>query len=115
YPKTDPQTWGLALFRNYPRDFRYQIASVRFPRGSNCTVCLFDSLAGLEHLPRGGHVIAAPYVTASQVARPANGLGTPLANGSVDPNVGFDAKWTPNADNAVDVTANPDFSQIEAD
>ena len=25
YPKEDPQTWGIMLYRNYPRDFRYQI------------------------------------------------------------------------------------------
>ena len=28
---------------------------------------------------------------------------------------GLDVKWTPNADTAVDVTINPDFSQIESD
>jgi hypothetical protein len=36
-------------------------------------------------------------------------------NGRVQPRVGADVKWTPGADNAVDLTANPDFSQVESD
>ena len=29
--------------------------------------------------------------------------------------VGLDLKWTPNADNAIDLTVKPDFSQVESD
>src|SRR5262249_16665748 len=56
-----------------------------------------------------------PYLTATDIARPANGAGTPLEHTSLDPHAGLDVKWTPDADNAVDLTVKPDFSQIEAD
>jgi hypothetical protein len=36
-------------------------------------------------------------------------------NESVKGDVGLDVKWTPDADNALDFTVNPDFSQVEAD
>jgi hypothetical protein len=115
YRNVDAQTWGIALYRNYPRDFRYQIASARIPRGSNCTVCLINTLSGLERLPSGGHVVAAPYLNATSVARPRDGLGSPLSGNDVSPQGGLDLKWNPNADTAVDLAVNPDFSQVEAD
>src|SRR5262245_30282588 len=39
FPKADPQTWGIILWRNYPRDRRYSIYSSPEPRGSNCLIC----------------------------------------------------------------------------
>lgn len=115
YRNVDPQKWGIFLYRNYPRDFRYTFFSARLPRGGNCFICRANTLTGLERLPSGGHLIAAPFVTASQSAHPRDGLGTPLVNDRVDPNIGLDVKWIPTADNAVDFTVNPDFSQVEAD
>jgi hypothetical protein len=115
YRKADPQTWGIMLFRNYTRGFRRQIASVKLPRGSQCMVCHEGAVAGLTGLPSGGHLVAAPYVSAGQAAHPAGNLGTPLVNDPFDHKIGLDVKYTPNADNAVDATIKPDFSQIESD
>src|SRR5213593_1099338 len=113
YRTADPQTWGILLYRNYPRDFRYQFFSARLPRGGNCFICRSNPLVGLEHLPSGGHIVAAPYVTASESARPRGELGTAMVNDPVKPHAGLDVKYTPNADNAIDLTVKPDFSQVE--
>jgi hypothetical protein len=115
YRNRDPQTWGVMLWRNYARDFRHQIMSVKQPRGSQCFVCRENSLTGLSGLPSGGHLIAAPYVTAAQAAHPAGDPGTPLVNDPLQHKVGIDVKYTPNADNTLDGTIRPDFSQIESD
>ncbi len=114
YPRTDPQTWRIMLFRNYPRDFRYQIFSTRLPRGRNCFICHANMLLGLERLPTGGGIVFAPYVSGSYNATPTDGLGSGL-DGSPDATAGFDAKWRPNASTVLDATINPDFSQIESD
>ena len=50
----DPQTWGIMLYRNYPRDRHYQFFTTRLPRGSNCFVCHSNVLTGLKDLPRAG-------------------------------------------------------------
>jgi len=115
YREANPQTWGIALYRNYPRDYRYQIASVRVPRGSNCTVCLINTLTGLERLPTSQHVVVAPYVSTTGVARAADGPGTRLTDTRLTPEGGLDVKWIPDADTALDFALNPDFSQVEAD
>jgi hypothetical protein len=115
YRHADPQTWGILLYRNYPRDRHYQFFSDKLPRSGNCFVCRSNTLVGLDHLPSGGHLVAAPYVSASESAHPREDLGSPLVSDPVEPHAGLDVKYTPNANNALDVTIKPDFSQIETD
>jgi hypothetical protein len=116
YPKGDPQTWGMMLYRNYPRDFRYQIFDVKLPRGGNCFVCRSREWTNITGLPRGGHLVVAPYLSASESGRPESGEpGTEFVNKPIKGDAGLDVKWTPNADTALDATINPDFSQIESD
>jgi hypothetical protein len=115
YRKSDPQKWNVMLYRNRPRDFRYQYFSMKIPRGSNCFICQSNPLTGLSGLPPGGHLIVAPYGTASQDALPRDDLGSPLENKSIKADGGVDVKWTPGVTTAFDATLNPDFSQIESD
>lgn len=115
YDHGDPQTWNILIWRNYPRDFRYAFHSAPLPRNSNCLICNTHPLTSLTGLPESGHLVAAPYVTAESVATPKNGLGSDLSSGDTDGDAGIDVKWNPSANNAVDLTVNPDFSQVEAD
>ena len=115
YKNSDPQTWAVMLYRNYPRDRNYQFLSARMPRGFNCFVCHANTLEGLEGLPTGGHLVAAPYVSSSSVARPTAGIGSPLVTDPLQGHVGLDVKFTPNSDTVVDATVRPDFSQVESD
>jgi hypothetical protein len=114
YPKADPQTWGVMLYRNYPRDFRYQFMTTRLPKGTPCFICHSNELPGLTQLPGAGHLVAVPYVSARETATPPE-PGTPLESGPVHGEAGLDLKWTPSAGTAIDATVNPDFSQIESD
>jgi hypothetical protein len=107
--------WGIMLYRNWPRDRRYQIFANKLPRGSNCFVCNENKLVGLQDLPSGGHLVAAPYLTAKSIGETRDGLGSPLVRRPMKKDVGADVKWTPTRDMAVDATLNPDFSQIESD
>jgi len=100
YPSADPQSWGVLLMRNYPRDFRYVMASTTIPKNSGCFLCHAATITGLAGLPTGSHFTLTPYSTA------ANLDGT---------TGGFDLKWNPSTRLTIDTTLNPDFSQIEAD
>jgi len=115
YDKKDPQEWGILLYRNWPRDRRYQMFANKIPRGGNCFICNENTLVGLQGLPPAGHMIVAPYATAKQVGEPRDGLGSQFVNRPIGSNGGADLKWTPTPDSAVDATVNPDFSQIESD
>jgi hypothetical protein len=119
YPKAAngaEQTWGILLYRNYPRDFRHQFFSAKLPRSENCFICHSNPLAGLAGLPSGGHLVVAPYGTAREEGVPRGGVpGNELVNRPVNVKAGVDAKWTPNENTALDATFNPDFSQVESD
>ena len=115
YPKGDPQTWGILLYRNYPRDFRYQIFTTKLPRGSSCFICHCAPLTGLERLPSGGHLVVAPYGTLKEEAVPRGDADRHSVNKPVRGDGGVDAKWMPNENTAIDATINPDFSQVESD
>lgn len=112
YADKDPQEWGVIFERNYPRDFRYLMASSKIPKGSNCYLCHEMTLAGFTGLPLGGHLTLAPYTTA---ARNEQLVGTPLAAESLNGNAGLDMKWSASRALTIDATVNPDFSQIESD
>jgi hypothetical protein len=115
YSNSNPDQWGIMLYRNWPRDRRYQMFANKLPRGSNCFICSENKLSGLSGLPPGGHLVTAPYVTTKQIGETRDGLGSPIVNRPAKVDGGLDVKWTPNPDTAVDGTVNPDFSQIESD
>ncbi len=114
YPRRDPQTWRIMLYRNRPRDFRYQMFTARLPRGGHCFICQSNYLVGLQRLPTGGGLVFAPYASGVYEQLPEGELGSSLDD-DFDATGGFDAKWRPNASTVIDATVNPDFSQIESD
>jgi hypothetical protein len=114
YPARDPQEWGIMVWRNYPRDFRYAFHSNPMPRGSNCFVCHLRPLLGLAGLPSASGLLLVPYVSGQSVAA-AEAPGRPLGASDTRGDAGLDVKWTPFANAAIDLTLNPDFSQVEGD
>jgi len=115
YQQKSPQVWGIILYRNIPRERRYQLFDHKLPRGSNCFVCNYNKVGGLEGLPTGGHIVAAPYVTASEKGTLRGNGNNNLLNRPAKGDGGIDVKYTPNEHTALDATLNPDFSQIESD
>ena len=39
YVDPNPERWGILLYRNRPRDFRYQMFTSILPRGGSCFIC----------------------------------------------------------------------------
>ncbi len=115
YNDSNPEQWGLMMYRNWPREYRYQMFTSRLPRDSGCFICNVRPLEGLAELPSGRHYVIAPYGNASQFAMPEGDLGTPLETGDASGEFGLDVKWLPNPNTVFDLTLNPDFSQIESD
>ena len=115
YDPAGASEWGILVERNLPRNFRYTIFSFPVPRNSNCLVCRAAPLNGLSDLPRGGHLVAAPYATLAESAAPRGPAPAPLVNRPARGNGGLDLKWTPSPGLAIDGALNPDFSQVESD
>jgi len=110
YPASDPQTWGVILLRNYPRDFRYIMANTPIPKNSGCFLCHASEMTGFEGLPGGSHYTLAPYTSAA-----VSDQFNRVERRGFDSDMGLDFKWAPSTALTLDATLNPDFSQIEAD
>ena len=110
---TDPPSpeWSVLVFRNYPRDQRYRIASSMLPREQNCFICLNEPLTGFGGLPPARHLEITPQLTlrGTRDEKPGSDVRDREAVPSLD------IKWRPRADLVFDATINPDFSQVEID
>ena len=51
-----PQTWGILVWRNYPRDYRYGFHSAALPRGVSWSVCRAREPRGWRRGQRARHV-----------------------------------------------------------
>ena len=112
-----PQTWGFSAERSWPRDARHRLTSHPRSRNINCILCQFNKLTGFEGITPGQNIELNPTYTASRTDA-MDMAGYPdgsLERGKVADEVGLTAKWgiTPNL--ILNATANPDFSQVEAD
>jgi hypothetical protein len=112
-----PQTWGFEAERSWPRDARHRMTSHPRSRDVACILCQFNKLTGFEGITPGQNIELNPTFTASRTdavdwAAYPDG---PLVKGKADYEPGLTAKWgiTPNL--ILNATANPDFSQVEAD
>jgi hypothetical protein len=116
FPRTaGPQTWGFVAFRSYPRNVVHRISSKHTDRRKNCFLCEENKIAGFEGMSAGRNLELAPTATALRTDRQAVPLRGELVEGDEELEPGVSARWgiTPNV--ILNATANPDFSQVEAD
>jgi hypothetical protein len=111
YQAADPQTWGLQIIR-FVQHSGYENTWAPAVRASASFLAQSGQLTGLTGLRRGVVMDLAPEITTRVDGAPETGGGygydaTPEAGGTL--------RWgiTPNLN--LTGTANPDFSQVEAD
>jgi hypothetical protein len=118
FKKTDgPQTWGFSAERSWPRDARHRITSYVRSRNVACVICQMNKLTGFEGITPSRNIELNPTLTGRRTDAMdlAEYPGGALAQGRAKIDPGLTAKWgvTPNL--ILNATANPDFSQVEAD
>jgi hypothetical protein len=112
YGDPPAREWSMLVFRSYPRDQRYRIASAPFPRDLTCLLCLAEPLTGLADIPPTRHLAITPNATVRSVQHRSAGHAT-TRESEIVPSA--DIKWRPRGDVVIDATINPDFSQVELD
>ena len=116
FPRTDRvQTWGFIFERSWPRSSRHRIASGPRDRDNSCLLCQANALTGFEEIDPGNDVELAPTLTAVRTDAREDFPAGDLEEADSDLEAGLTADWgvTPNI--SLSATANPDFSQVEAD
>jgi hypothetical protein len=109
------QTWGFSAERSWPRQDRHRMESHPRDRNSNCLLCLFNKISGLENISPGNNLEFDPTLTVQRSDSREDFPDGAMAAGKIKVEPGLTAKWgiTPNL--ILNATVNPDFSQIEAD
>jgi hypothetical protein len=116
FPETsDEQTWGIILERSYPRSSRHRIRSMPTDRNNSCLLCQANKITGIQGISPGSNVELYPTLTSGRSDTRADFPDGEIENGDVEFDPGLDVRWgiTPNL--SLNATANPDFSQVEAD
>jgi hypothetical protein len=98
--RSGPQTWGFMAMRDYPRDVRHRMRSVKTDTNRDRLVCQFADLHGFEVGSGGRNLEVTPTITGTN-------------DDAFD--AGVSARWAVTPGTSIQATVNPDFSQVEAD
>lgn len=113
--KEGSQIWGFDAVRRYPREHAYHIGLFPRDRSNNCYMCQAVKIKGFEGASPGRNIEINPTVIGARTdERPEFPEGN-LKKRDQEAELGLTARWgmTPNL--TFNLTANPDFSQVEAD
>ncbi|MFN8058557.1 MAG: DUF5916 domain-containing protein [Vicinamibacterales bacterium] len=114
FPPGASRSFGLMLFRGIARTNEqgfWPAYSTRLAGRMNQA----GKLTRLEGLTPGGAWQVSPYAFARARRTTSGEVGASDARADVEAALGVDAKWVWHDSLTVDLTANPDFSQIESD
>ncbi|MDC1056085.1 hypothetical protein OAQ07_00855 [Flavobacteriaceae bacterium] len=115
FPNGTDQLWHFNFFRKYYRDGNeIELRSQPFDRNDPCQVCQTTDQLVLKDITIEKRVELLPYIAGSlSGARPNRNAS--LNYDKFKPNAGLGLNIDLNKNSTLEVTLNPDFSQVEAD
>ncbi|GAB4169548.1 MAG: DUF5916 domain-containing protein [Calditrichia bacterium] len=117
FPNKENQQWLVTFLRIRPRDSRYQYFFPALERGNPCMFCQAVVLDGINGIQPGRNIELIPAFTGNKSATindyddPESGLNHEDIKGQLS----FSGKLSLNSNSSVELTVNPDFSQVESD
>lgn len=116
FPSTDQiQTWRFFGLRVYPRNIEKTLHSMPIDQGNNCLMCQANLMTGLQGITPGTNLEFTPTITLNRVDERSDFPEGELQEGDFETNLGLDTRWGITTDLTLNLTLNPDFSQVEAD
>ena len=110
-PQVD-QEWGIALVRTIPRNSEESYWPI-VTRRLEGVVPQFATLSGVTAVTGGRNIQMIPFVTVAPSSFRSSPAADPVTR--VDARTGLDAKLVVRDALTIDLTVNPDFSQVESD
>ncbi len=110
-----PQVWGLDISRWYPRSQRRRLGLVPIDRNNNSYQCQFMKIRGFAGIRPGKSIEIVPTLTGAKTDGRESMPGGGFAGVSQNLDPGLTVKWGVTSNLTFNGTANPDFSQVEAD
>ena len=110
-----PQIWGFDAVRRYPRDQAYHIGLFSRDRSNNSYLSQTVKIMGFEGASPGRNIEISPTLTSFRTEQREDFPHGDFKKQNQDGEIGLTTRWgmTPNL--TLNLTVNPDFSQVEAD
>jgi len=114
-PELPEQTWGITFVRSYPRSSKMLLSDHPANRDQDCTLCQASKLRGMAYLESSGKLEITPALTHIRNERKDLEGNGDWQSANSDTELGVDIRWAMTENWIMNVTLNPDFSQVEAD
>tara|TARA_R110000737_G_scaffold158447_1_gene186684 strand:+ start:6545 stop:8779 length:2235 start_codon:yes stop_codon:yes gene_type:complete len=111
----DVKTWAMELIRLYPRDTRLRISHIALDRDNSCWLCQIPEITGFKDAKAGKSIMLTPTLVANKSE--SRDIFSPTSDWQSEDDIdaGLDLRWGINANTLLNVTLNPDFSNVESD
>ena len=113
FPNKDVQEWKIGFYRSLPREKRSQIVWGGIDRTNPCFLCQMGTLIGIQGIKQMGSFEFLPAIVGSQVSELDQ--NNTLQKGTAEGEASLGIKYSFSSDQVVELTINPDYSQVEAD
>ncbi|UCC43645.1 MAG: carbohydrate binding family 9 domain-containing protein [Candidatus Zixiibacteriota bacterium] len=110
------QIWKVDFWRNHPRDVQSEYSWAAYDRDENCWPCQWGTMSGISGVTPGRGIEITPAVVGYQSGALGEGSSQgDFVNDDAKGDMSLWAKYGISTNATVEMTLNPDFSQIEAD
>jgi len=113
--KSGKKTWGIELFRVIRKEVVHRISSQAKIRGLDCGVCQLKTVTGFEQVKPTRNLMIIPSVVLSSNKNREISENSVWGDSDSESRVGMDLRWGISEQAYLNMTLNPDFSQVEAD
>jgi hypothetical protein len=113
FPDNNVQEWKVGFYRSLPREKRSQIVWGGFDRTNPCFLCQMGTLIGIQGIKQRGSFEFLPAIVGSQTAELDQ--NNTLKKGAAAGEASLGIKYSLSSDRVIELTINPDYSQVEAD
>ena len=115
FPNGKDQRWHFNLFRKYfDQGNETELSSQTYDRDNSCEVCQTTDVLILKEITIEKRIELLPYV-AGNISGKRPDVGVPMQYDKLNPNAGLGLNLDINKTSTLELTLNPDFSQVEAD
>ena len=111
----DVKTWAMELIRLYPRDARLRISHIELDRDNPCWLCQMPEVIGFKEAKASKNLMLTPTLVANRNEKRNIFSANDDWRSENDVDAGLDLRWGINANTLLNVTVNPDFSNVESD
>ena len=117
FPDKPEQTWRLTFWRDRQRENRYRYSWAPLDRDNACFFCPWGTLTGIRNVKPSSNFDILPNVITHQSGAMGSSSIPDSHFDSSDPEaeLSINARYGLSTSSSVEVTVNPDFSQVESD